>query len=221
MTHPDLTIRPQDADDDAPWTATTATSATGATAVDRVDAHGHGAATPRTPPRTPTAVNSFDSRTGMGELELESEKRKAAREPQPLPEGCSYGTLPREDGSEEKVIWVEFATGSRENPFYFSRGRKLAITIVATLFTFMTGKHEDLLGLTAAYTTSAYSISAKSMCKDLGCDTLEIEAGIALYCWGFGMAPLVLAPVSEELGRKWTYIAAVIAFFLLQLMMTL
>lgn len=59
------------------------------------------------------------------------------------------------------------------------------------------------------------------MCRELGCDTIQIEAGIALYCWGFGIAPLALAPISEELGRKWTYIAAVIAFFLLQLMMTL
>jgi hypothetical protein len=72
-----------------------------------------------------------------------------------------------------------------------------------------------------AYTTAAFSISAKSMCAELGCKTLHIEAGIALYCWGFGMAPLVLAPVSEELGRKWTYITAVFSFCLLQLMMTL
>lgn len=59
------------------------------------------------------------------------------------------------------------------------------------------------------------------MCAELGCNTLHVEAGIALYCWGFALAPLVLAPVSEELGRKWTYITAVIVFFLLQLMMTL
>lgn len=58
-----------------------------------------------------------------------------------LPDGCNYGDLSRSDGSVERVIWVDFAPGSRENPFYFSRSRKLGITIVATFFTFMTGTY--------------------------------------------------------------------------------
>lgn len=129
----------------------------------------------------------------------------------PLPEGCSYGYLPKDDiGAEERVIWVDFPAGSRENPFYFAPLRKLGITCVAVFYT-----------LLSAYTTSAFSISAGSMCEDLGCSTLEVEAGIALYCWGFALAPLFLAPLSEELGRKWTYISAVIVFWIFHLMMTL
>jgi hypothetical protein len=56
-----------------------------------------------------------------------------------LPDGCSYGTLPRDDGTVERVIWVDFPPGSEENPFFFSKGRKLAITLTATFFTFLTG----------------------------------------------------------------------------------
>lgn len=110
------------------------------------------------PPPSPrgmpaTAVNSFDSKTEVGRSEYE-DKTSAARqvdnlsdiESQPptpssaLPPGCKYGTLPREDGTVERVIWVDFPAGSRENPFYFSRSRKLGITLVATFFTFMTGE---------------------------------------------------------------------------------
>lgn len=38
---------------------------------------------------------------------------------------------------------------------------------------------------------------------------------------GFGIAPLVLAPLSEEYGRKWTYVIAVAVFTILHFMMTL
>lgn len=57
-----------------------------------------------------------------------------------LPDGCAFGELAKADGSVERVIWVDFAPGSRENPFYFSRSRKIGITAVATFFTFLTGE---------------------------------------------------------------------------------
>lgn len=91
----------------------------------------------------------------------------------------------------------------------------------------------------AAYTTSAFSISAPSMCDDLHCTTLQVEAGIAVYAYSFrcvvielpvsvhpqphtdSICPMIVAPLSEELGRKWTYVIAVSAFWILNLMMTL
>lgn len=154
-------------------------------------------------PSLPTVTGSFsDRKPSLSTL---------ASAVGPLPEGCSYGYLPKdEDGTEERVIWVDFPAGSKENPFYFPFPRKLGITIVAVFYT-----------LLSAYTTSAFSISAGTMCDDLGCTQLEVEAGIALYCWGFAFAPLFLAPLSEELGRKWTYISAVIVFWIFHLMMTL
>ncbi|KAL7418993.1 hypothetical protein Q5752_006677 [Cryptotrichosporon argae] len=108
------------------------------------------------------------------------------------------------------VIWVGFAPRSRENPFLFPTARKVAITAVAVFFTFIT-----------AFTTSAYEMGETSMCAELGCTRLQVEAGLGLYCWGFAMFPLVLAPISEELGRRWTYAAAVVVYWLLHLMMTL
>jgi hypothetical protein len=108
-----------------------------------------------------------------------------------------------------RLIWVDFPTGSPANPFHFSRGRKLAIVAVATYFTGM-----------SAFSTSAYSIGIPSMVAELGNNQLSSAAGLALYAWGFGIAPMVLAPLSEEYGRKWTYFIAVFLFTILHLMLT-
>ncbi|KAL1411719.1 hypothetical protein Q8F55_002685 [Vanrija albida] len=158
---------------------------------------------------------SYAPSTGSTSAPLEGRQRpsQSTLAAPSLPEGCSYGTLAKVDGDgkeAETVIWVEFAPGSRDNPFFFSKWRKVSITACATFFTFMT-----------AYTTTAYSISEESMCRHLGCTNLQFASGIALYAWGFGIAPLMLAPLSEEFGRKWTYAAACFLFFILHLMMTL
>lgn len=58
---------------------------------------------------------------------------------QALPDGCSYGERKLEDGGVERVIWVEFPPDSRDNPFFFSAQRKVLITIVACIFTTMSG----------------------------------------------------------------------------------
>lgn len=135
----------------------------------------------------------------------------------------------------ERAIWVDFPPDSRENPFHFSRGRKNAIVAVAVFFTGMT-----------AFSTSAYSIGIPSMMADLGMTDLQALAGVGLYAFvrvhgasgffsfrsswlyesltrsqGFGIAPLVLAPLSEEFGRKWTYIVAIAIFTILHVMIAL
>lgn len=138
----------------------------------------------------------------------------------PLPDGCSFGERKTEDGSIERVIWVEFPPDSRDNPFFFSAQRKVLITIVAVVFTTMSGG-SGVGSLTAAFSSAAFAISGASMCKELGCSTLHIEGGLALYAWGFAIFPMFLAPLSEEFGRRWTYIISVLCFCLLHLGMTL
>ncbi|RSH92160.1 hypothetical protein EHS25_008575 [Saitozyma podzolica] len=72
-----------------------------------------------------------------------------------------------------------------------------------------------------AFSTSAYSIGIPSMMADLGMTDLQALAGVGLYAFGFGIAPLVLAPLSEEFGRKWTYIVAIAIFTILHVMIAL
>lgn len=57
-------------------------------------------------------------------------------------------------------------------------------------------------------TATAFSIQGSSMCADLHCPHLALEAGIALYAWGAGLMPLFVAPVSEEFGRRPVYLSA-------------
>lgn len=107
----------------------------------------------------------------------------------PLPPGCSYGRLTREqavnlpadpsddsggekDSTGRSVIWVDFEPNSTENPFFFSKMRKRAILTVAIFFTGMT-----------ALNASAYSIGEQSMSRDLGLNHAAASSGLALYAW--------------------------------------
>ncbi|WVQ83221.1 hypothetical protein IAT38_005360 [Cryptococcus sp. DSM 104549] len=156
--------------------------------------------------------------------------------PSGLPPGCSYGPalnpklreslhlpplLPGEDDptlststgaahNTLRVIWVDFPPSSPHNPFFFSTKRKLAITLVSTFFTCMTASN-----------AGAYSIGTESMSRDLGSNEMEVAAGLGVFCFGFGITPMILAPLSEEFGRRWTYVGAVIVIILVYMMQAL
>lgn len=59
---------------------------------------------------------------------------QATLTPASLPDGCSYGEIPKDSGAAERVIWVDFPPDSRDNPFYFSAKRKVGITICALIY---------------------------------------------------------------------------------------
>lgn len=94
---------------------------------------------------------------------------------------------------------------SNEQPTFESRTRALCSLARCGI---------DVRLLTSASTASAFAISAASMCKELGCSTIEAQAGIGLYAWGAGIMPLFIAPISEELGRRPVYLAAAVTFLL-------
>ncbi|WVQ83155.1 hypothetical protein IAT38_005293 [Cryptococcus sp. DSM 104549] len=203
------------------------------------------AADPIIPATAPTTLSLPSSSPTLGAPQCDDEKINAApsrpdssrsttasgRLTSDLPAGCHWGPVltpelaemlrlrPEEsselgvgqvgDGaSQTRVIWVDFPPLSPQNPFFFSTKRKLAITVVATFFTMMT-----------AANTSAYSIGEVSMCKDLGCNDLQAAGGLGVYAFGFAVAPMVLAPLSEEFGRRWTYVCAVIIYLVFHIMM--
>ncbi|OCF32630.1 drug transporter [Kwoniella heveanensis BCC8398] len=109
-----------------------------------------------------------------------------------------------------RIIWVDFPPGSPQNPFFFSRKRKIAITVAATFFTLLTSMN-----------VGAYSISMESMSRDLGCTTIQASVALGIYNFGFAITPLALAPLSEEFGRRWTYLIAVVFYLLMHIMMAL
>ncbi|KAK8847392.1 hypothetical protein IAR55_005250 [Kwoniella newhampshirensis] len=109
-----------------------------------------------------------------------------------------------------RIIWVDFPASSPQNPFFFAQSRKYAITAVATFFTLLTSVN-----------VGAYSISEESMKADLHLSDVLTAGGLGIYCFGFAITPLLLAPLSEEFGRKWTYVVAVGIYLLGHLMMAL
>ncbi|ORX34977.1 major facilitator superfamily domain-containing protein [Kockovaella imperatae] len=155
-----------------------------------------------------------------------------------LPPGCSIGPelydtprgivsgIPKSNGTVErssgltdgveapgqpvKVIWVEFPPGSPDNPFSYTRRRKIAIMFCALFFAFCT-----------ALQGAAYAQGIPSMTRDLGTTEIEALAGVSLYPWGFALGPLVLAPITEEYGRYWAYVGAVAVYTLLHLTQSL
>ncbi|TXT10572.1 hypothetical protein VHUM_02077 [Vanrija humicola] len=161
---------------------------------------------PKEPLSTPAVEVDADERTLPGRLSQRTSQ--ATLTPQSLPDGCSYGSIPKKDGNgaEERVIWVDFPPASPDNPICFSTSRKIIITAVALVFTFW-----------CSSTASAFSIQAGSMCSQLGCRKFEVEAGIALYAWGAGIFPLIVAPLSEEFGRHPIYMFALIVVFVFHL----
>ncbi|WWC63027.1 uncharacterized protein I303_105626 [Kwoniella dejecticola CBS 10117] len=173
-------------------------------------------------------TNGFNSTSTSATLipsDTSPKSNKRSQSVTPLPPGCTWGpTLgltsrgvvsPARSSEAEaqgleveqtRVIWVDFPTASKENPFFFSKRRKLGIMAVALFFANIT-----------AFETSSYSIGIPSMRRDLGATALQAATGISLYGWGFAIGPLALAPLTEEFGRYWMYIGSIASYTLVHL----
>ena len=56
------------------------------------------------------------------------------------------------------------------------------------------------------------------MTRDLHCSMLLANVGLTLYAVGFGIVPLVTAPLSEEFGRRPLYLISGVGFTLMHVM---
>ncbi|ODN85273.1 hypothetical protein L198_07597 [Cryptococcus wingfieldii CBS 7118] len=178
-------------------------------------------------PSTATTATCLSSSKELHESELSSKESNLDKQeglPTPdLPPGCSWGPpitpelldeydLPPHPistpSSPQRIIYVSFPQNSPKNPFFFKPWRKRAIVGVATCFTLMT-----------AMNVGAFSIGEESMCEDLGCSQQTAAVGLGIFCFGFAVTPMILAPLSEEFGRRWTYVISVIIFLLFEIML--
>ncbi|KAI0080216.1 MFS general substrate transporter [Panus rudis PR-1116 ss-1] len=112
--------------------------------------------------------------------------------------------------SEPEPLYVDFEKDDPKNPINFSKSRKWTITVTACCFTAIT-----------AATASTYNMGWPSMLVDLNCTQFQATIGLALYCLGFGVVPLVTASFSEEFGRQPLYVCSTIGFALMHLMIAL
>ncbi|KUI72747.1 hypothetical protein VM1G_08300 [Cytospora mali] len=110
--------------------------------------------------------------------------------------------LVEHDGKE--YIILEFATGDKANPYNWDAWYKRCVTGMLCLMTLFIG-----------LATTAYSSGIGSMVKELNTTTEMGELGLFTFNFACAVAPMVLAPFCELVGRKIIYAGAFLCFTLL------
>jgi MFS family permease len=104
---------------------------------------------------------------------------------------------------ESKKTYIDFAHNDPENPLNFRPVRKWFITALAVMITIL-----------VAAAAGAYAPAIPDLIEEFGCSSEIATLGISLYPLGciffkdvnvVGIAPLVLAPLSELQGRNPVY----------------
>ncbi|KAJ9098900.1 hypothetical protein QFC19_006239 [Naganishia cerealis] len=106
----------------------------------------------------------------------------------------------------EKVTIVEFTPGTGENPKEWSKGKKWFVTMGMSL-----------LCLAVALGSAMPTGNLKDQRKDLHVSSEAINLSITLFVVGFGVGPLVFAPLSEMIGRKPVYMISMFFYFIFTL----
>jgi hypothetical protein len=104
----------------------------------------------------------------------------------------------------KEYIVLTFATGDRENPFNWNPWYKRSITTMLNLMTLFIG-----------LATTAYSSGIGSMCEDFGVPQIMGQLGLFTFNISCAIAPMVLAPFCELVGRKVVYSSAFLCFTLI------
>ncbi|KAK4703685.1 hypothetical protein P7C70_g2532, partial [Phenoliferia sp. Uapishka_3] len=106
----------------------------------------------------------------------------------------------------EKMNMVSFEAGKGEDPREFSRGKKWAVTICTSS-----------LCLAVALGSSIVTGDLQSPVKSLHSSQEIINLSVSLFVAGFGLGPLLFAPLSEILGRKPIYCVSMFGYFIFTL----
>ncbi|KAI9167197.1 Caffeine resistance protein [Paramyrothecium foliicola] len=104
------------------------------------------------------------------------------------------------------VDW--YYTDDEANPHNWSRARRLAVTTIICLYTFV------------VYTTSAiYTSSTEGVMRRFGVSQIVATLGLSLYVLGYGVGPLLFSPLSEipRVGRNPVYVATMFLFVVLSI----
>ncbi len=91
------------------------------------------------------------------------------------------------------------------DPLLWPERRKTLLLVLSCVATFLT-----------AYTAGAYSPPSALIASRLGTSQDAVLAGISTFCAGFGLAPMMLAPLSEINGRYPVFVASGIVYVVSQ-----
>ncbi|KAI0747878.1 MFS general substrate transporter [Daedaleopsis nitida] len=98
-------------------------------------------------------------------------------------------------GTHSDPYVVDWDLGDPENPYNWSDLRKWAITAQLATSTF-----------TVSFCSSCYSGGLESMSAELHMSEVLAILGVSLYVLGFGLGPLVFAPLGELYGRRIVFV---------------
>ena len=115
----------------------------------------------------------------------------------PLPTPCI--TLPARPGqlAPPEVPSLEKYT----SPFLWPKWRKSMMTWISCAVTALAG-----------YSAGEVSPASEELCKEWGISSVVYNLSITVFCLGFALAPMVLAPFSEINGRRPIFVASGILF---------
>lgn len=105
---------------------------------------------------------------------------------------------------DKEYVILTYATGDKENPYEWSPWKKRMVTTMLNLMTLFIG-----------LATTAYSSGISSMVKELHASQEEGQLGLFAFNIACAIAPMVLAPFCELVGRKVIYAGAFLCFDLL------
>ncbi|KAI7780269.1 hypothetical protein LA080_016239 [Diaporthe eres] len=106
--------------------------------------------------------------------------------------------------NDKEYIVLEYATDDKQNPYNWKPMYKSFVTAMLCLMTLFIG-----------LATTAYSSGIGSMVKDLNSSQEVGQVGLFTFNFACALAPMVLAPFCELVGRKIVYAGAFLCFTLL------
>ncbi|KDQ59492.1 hypothetical protein JAAARDRAFT_153379 [Jaapia argillacea MUCL 33604] len=110
------------------------------------------------------------------------------------------------EGTCEDPYIVDWSSGDPHNPYNWSKRRKWLITSQLAIGTW-----------TVSFSSSAYSGGLNYTQQDLHVSEEVAVLGISLYVLGFGLGPLLFAPMSEMYGRRPIFLVTLSIFTLLHI----
>ncbi|KAK4703431.1 hypothetical protein P7C70_g2788, partial [Phenoliferia sp. Uapishka_3] len=156
---------------------------------------------PTTMSLKPTAINStlFPKKTNK---HVEEAGAPAMRD---LGDGPEDETMRRaaELEAQGKIILVDWAEDDPDNPLNWPKWKKWLMTDLLCLMTLFIG-----------LATSGYSVGISEMCKEFGVNNEVGEVGMFVFNAAFAIVPLVLAPMSDYVGRNPVYLISYAGFTL-------
>ncbi|KAK4050498.1 hypothetical protein OIO90_005081 [Microbotryomycetes sp. JL221] len=125
-------------------------------------------------------------------------------EPQAVTDQTKAGDVPSD------VIYLEWEANDPDNPYNWGGRKKWTTTWINCIFTLLT-----------AFTGSAFAMGTDSMMAELDCSLELATLALSAFPLGFGLAPLVLAPLSEVYGRWPVYTGSCFVYMMFFLPMAL